>query len=170
MIILLILFQGVKLLAENASITVYTGAWGIQTLKDVNGEDQEIRSLESPESNRYPSPKWLYKVRFFSKFIFQINLSYTIALLFQVAYDESSKKGIAFLILNNPFLTMEEGKELAKIFPCSDACPNWNWIINVRPQEGYVLCCEIDDFRKVIKDLPEFETVGLLPEARSSKN
>ena len=61
----IILFQGVKLLAENANITVYTGAWGIQTLKDVNGEYQEVRSLESTESNRYPSPHWLYKVSFF---------------------------------------------------------------------------------------------------------
>lgn len=85
------------------------------------------------------------------------------SIIFQVAYDEKSKKGIAILILNNPFITIEEAKELGEIFSCSDVCPDWNWIINAKPQDGYVTCCEVDDFRKVIKNLPDFETIGILP-------
>lgn len=80
-----------------------------------------------------------------------------------MAYSENSKKGIALLILNNPSATIQEAQELSEIFPCSDACPNWSWITSATPQKGYVVCCDINDFRIVVKDLPDFETVGLLP-------
>lgn len=56
------MFQGVQSLAEETDIIVYSGAWGVQTLKDSNGEQKEIR-LESIDSMRYPIPQWIYKVK-----------------------------------------------------------------------------------------------------------
>ncbi|XP_061378948.1 uncharacterized protein LOC116766363 [Danaus plexippus] len=118
---------------------IYSGTFGVTQLRNSNGKMVNIFL----DNNRVPVPQYFYKV----------------------VYDQSRRRGTAFVSINNPHYTLAEARNLQF---CTDRCRNNNafsWI-NWRPDRldlGYSFCCTISDFRRVIGHIPNFDVSnGLL--------
>lgn len=122
---------------------IYTGTYGVTTLKNDYGHDMNIYLYNDENNNPViPVPLYFYKV----------------------VYETSLKRGIAFVGINNPYVTAAEAQDL---FFCKDLCRGnsdfyWlTWHPN-NSSEGYSFCCTIADFRGTVGHLPQFEVTGLL--------
>lgn len=111
-------------------IEIYTGAHGVLSLKDKNDNNVDVYLKE----NRFPVPKFHWTV------------------------VRSGKKAVAFAIANKPQLTERERE---KDSFCTSICDQLTWISTLKendsysnPHHGYVLCCELNDFRKTVKEMP----------------
>ncbi|CAH2055799.1 unnamed protein product, partial [Iphiclides podalirius] len=122
---------------------VYTGTYGVSELADQHGRSVGIY-LHSDVNNNpvIPVPKYFYKV----------------------VYEPSTKRGIAFVGINNPHCTAKEARSL---FFCRDLCRdnrNFNWLSwhPDKSSEGYAFCCTVEQFRETVRHLPNFEVNDLL--------
>lgn len=111
-------------------IEIYTGAHGVLSLKDKNDNNVDVYLKE----NRFPVPKFHWTV------------------------VRSGNKAVAFAIVNKPQLS---DREREKDFFCTSICDQLTWISTLKendsysnPRFGYVLCCELNDFRKTVKEMP----------------
>lgn len=111
-------------------IEIYTGAHGVLSLKDKNDNNVDVYLKE----NRFPVPKFHWTV------------------------VRSGNKAVAFAIVNKPQLSDKERENDAF---CTSICDQLTWISTLKendsysnPRFGYVLCCELNDFRKTIKEMP----------------
>lgn len=79
--------------------------------------------------------------------------------IWKIVYDAESKKGIALVVLNNPFDTIHHQPEF-----CQNICNIYGWgrsqWHNMR--KGYVFCCKITDFRKIVKTVPNISVREVL--------
>lgn len=111
-------------------VEIYTGAHGVLSLKDKNDNNVDVFLKE----NRFPVPKFHWTV------------------------VRSENRAVAFAIFNKAQLTdLEREKDSF----CSSICDQLSWINTLKdngsysnPKLGYVLCCELNDFRKTIKEMP----------------
>lgn len=115
---------------DTKEIEIYTGAHGVLSLKDKNDNNVDVYLKE----NRFPVPKFHWTV------------------------VRSGNKAVAFAIANKPQLS---DKEREKDAFCTSICDQLTWISTLKendsysnPRFGYVLCCELNDFRKTIKEMP----------------
>ncbi|KOB76267.1 Alkaline nuclease [Operophtera brumata] len=122
---------------------IYTGTYGVTTLMTDYGHRANIYLYNDENNNPViPVPLYFYKV----------------------VYEPSTKRGIAFVGINNPYVTAVEARDL---FFCRDLCRgnsdfHWlSWHPN-NSSEGYTFCCTIPDFRGAVGHLPQFEVNGLL--------
>ncbi|KAM3965964.1 salivary protein Tsal2A [Aphomia sociella] len=120
---------------------VYTGTFGVTQLLNQFGRRVDLFLYTDVNNNPViPVPQYFYKV----------------------VYEPRSKRGIAFVGINNPYYTMTEAREL---FFCEDICRGnrqfaWlSWHPD-NPSEGYTFCCTIPDFRQAVHHLPTFEVRG----------
>ncbi|XP_045517421.1 uncharacterized protein LOC123709871 [Pieris brassicae] len=122
---------------------IYTGTFGITQLSDNFGRRVDLHLYTDQNNNPViPIPQYFYKV----------------------VYEPRSKRGIAYVGINNPYYTFAEAQEL---FFCSDICRNtsgFGWLSwhPDNPAEGYTFCCSIPDFKDTVHHLPYFEVGGLL--------
>ncbi|XP_034836493.1 uncharacterized protein [Maniola hyperantus] len=121
---------------------MYTGTYGVTELTNQYGVREEIYLYK--DSNNNPVirvPQYYYKV----------------------VYEPASKRGIAFVGINNPYYTSHEARDL---FFCKDICRsgNFRWLTwhPDNPAEGYTFCCTVPDFRNTIRHLPDFEVTSEL--------
>ncbi|CAG9128734.1 unnamed protein product [Plutella xylostella] len=128
---------------SNYSTIIYTGTFGVSQLLSDAGDLVYLYLYKDSNNNPViPVPLYFYKV----------------------VYEPKLKKGIAFVGINNPYLTIGEAK---KIFFCQDQCHgsyNVSWL-SWHPdssREGYTFCCTVEDFRKTVPYLPPFKVTGLL--------
>jgi hypothetical protein len=79
----------------------------------------------------------------------------------KVVRDTQTKKGIAFIGLNNIYLTPEQA-EAGKF--CKDISTTVTWLKwdATNTTVGYSFACEIGDFRRTVTSLPAFPTNGIL--------
>ena len=134
--------NNVRSLAANSQqgLDIWTGGIGTLQLKDANNKMADIFlnvNEKNPLIKNVPVPKILYKV----------------------VYDSKKKAGVVFLTANNPYL-----KGLGDYQICTNVCAKVKyikWRANI-PSLGLSYCCEIDDFRKIYKELPLFATKSLL--------
>jgi hypothetical protein len=122
---------------------IYTGTYGVTQLFNQFGRRVDIY-LTTDENNNpvIPVPQYFYKV----------------------VYEPSTKRGIAFVGINNPYYSLTEAQEM---FFCKDMCrgnPAFSWLSwhPDNPSEGYTFCCSIPDFRSTIQHLPPFEVKNVL--------
>ncbi|XP_055325389.1 uncharacterized protein LOC129579371 [Sitodiplosis mosellana] len=121
---------------HNYDINVYTGTYGVLSLRDVHGKEQEIYLAPGNKNkgipNRVPVPRFYYKV----------------------LIAESINAGIVFIGVNNPHESVEVIKE--KYILCPDVGDIVNYIDWNRQNvtAGYSYACSVADFVKVVKDLP----------------
>ncbi|XP_055642978.1 uncharacterized protein LOC129779499 isoform X2 [Toxorhynchites rutilus septentrionalis] len=111
-------------------VEIYTGAHGVLSLKDKNDNNVDVYLKE----NRFPVPKFHWTV------------------------IRSETKAVAFAIHNKAHLTE---KEREKDSFCRSICDQLSWINTLKeddsysnPEYGFVQCCELDEFRKTIKEMP----------------
>ncbi|KAK9885058.1 hypothetical protein WA026_009281 [Henosepilachna vigintioctopunctata] len=113
---------------------VFTGGYEVLTLPDINNVDKEIYL-----SNKLLAvPKYIWKI----------------------LYSESTGKAIAFITLNNPFLT--ELKSSDKL--CPDICNDYGWGNKgwKKGTNGYVYCCDARNLLKVIPTAPQIDVTGII--------
>ncbi|CAK1589102.1 unnamed protein product [Parnassius mnemosyne] len=122
---------------------IYTGTFGVSQLINQYGAIVDIYLYSDVNNNPVvPVPKYFYKV----------------------VYEPKTKRGIAFVGINNPHYTPAEARAL---FFCHDICRennNFGWL-SWHPDtssEGYAFCCTVNDFRDTVSHLPDFEVTGLL--------
>ncbi|XP_068623133.1 uncharacterized protein [Battus philenor] len=122
---------------------IYTGTFGVSQLLDQYGRWVDMYLYSDDNNNLIiPIPMYYYKV----------------------VYEEASKRGIAFVGINNPHYTAERARSL---FFCPDKCrgnSDFLWL-TWHPDdasEGYTFCCTVNDFRYTVSHLPNFEVTGLL--------
>ena len=126
---------------RTSELIVITGIWGTSTLPDEKGKLIELYLYADENNNRgirVPAYYW------------------------KVLYDPSTKEGAAFIGTNNPYL-----KEITDehVF-CTDICENFKWLTwdqhNIK--RGYSFCCSMDEFRKVVTTVPDFNVTGIFKE------
>ncbi|GJQ77099.1 hypothetical protein Trydic_g23670 [Trypoxylus dichotomus] len=112
---------------------IYTGTYGVTSLPS--------------EDRQRPIPLNLYVVN-------GTRLVPVPRLLWKVIYDPISKNGIACVGVNNVFILDKERDII-----CDNICNEYDWLewcgkpIDV--YSGYLYCCKVDEFRKVVTSFPE---------------
>lgn len=112
------------------NVEIYTGSSGTLTWKTKEGEQVEV--LLKP--NRFPVPKYLWTV------------------------VRSGTKAVAFAIFNKNNIS---DRDLQKDSFCPSKCEEISWITNLQTDKqyrkvdnGYVLCCDLNDFRRTVTEMP----------------
>ena len=123
---------------KKLDLVVYTGTYGVATLRNVNGTETDLYLYVDSNNNKaIPVPKFYWKA----------------------VYDPKSQAGVVFVGINNPYVSDPQGDYLI----CTDVCSKISWIQwdqkNIK--RGYSYCCEVDDFRSKVKTLPDFPVSGL---------
>ncbi|KAK7792454.1 hypothetical protein R5R35_013850 [Gryllus longicercus] len=117
---------------------IATGVFRVMDLPDRNGNLQELFLYRSSNRKQIPVPKFLWKV----------------------VYDEKSKKGIAFVVLNDPFpKAIDSDDEL-----CPNICKESGWNDNRwrRISRGYLYCCEVKELKKFVPYVPKYDVKSVL--------
>nr|AKB95586.1 DNA/RNA non-specific endonuclease [Chilo suppressalis] len=129
--------------AAGYDTVIYTGIYGVTQLTNHFGNRVDIY-LATDENNNpvIPVPQYFYKV----------------------VYEPSTKRGIAFVGINNPYYTPAEARAM---FFCKDICRGntaFSWLSwdPDDPSEGYTFCCSIPDFRFTVNHLPQLEVRDIL--------
>lgn len=107
-------------------LDVYSGTYGVTTLKDSNNIDREI--FLDPENRKVPVPKLYYKI----------------------LIDRKSDSGIVLIGVNNPHLTLEEIKK--SYIVCTDVSEKISYVSWKKDNivYGYSYACSVNDFVKAV--------------------
>jgi hypothetical protein len=120
-------------------LEVYTGTYGVATLPDIHGVETELYLyLDGNNNKAIPVPKLFCKA----------------------VYEPISKAGVVFVGVNNPYVPNPQGDYII----CTNVCSNITWVTWDRTniKKGYSYCCNVNDFRTMVKYLPRFTVSGLL--------
>ncbi|ALC43684.1 CG3819 [Drosophila busckii] len=122
-------------------VECWTGVWGVTTLPNKDGRQTDLYLAYDKNGNGLiPVPK----------------------IYFRVVIEPSTRKGIVFVGVNNPHLSLAEIKRDYVL--CNDVSDRVNYI-NWKKTDinaGYSYACEVAEFRKKVTHLPEFSVSGLL--------
>lgn len=122
------------------NLECYTGTYGVTTLANKHGKQTEIYLYDEGGHKQIPVPK----------------------LYFRVVIEPRERKGIVLIGVNNPHLTLEEIERDYIVCPDISSRINWvNWSKH-DISKGYSYACEVNEFRKHVRDLPEFDVRDLL--------
>ncbi|KAK2581469.1 hypothetical protein KPH14_005136 [Odynerus spinipes] len=123
---------------RSLDLDVYTGVHGQMTLPNARGKQQPIYLYVNGTTRAIPVPKFYWKI----------------------IYDPQSKKGTAFVGLNDPFI-----KSITDdIYICPDISSKIKWLTWLPRSifNGVSYACTVDDLRKAVPNIPEFKTTGVL--------
>lgn len=119
-------------------VDVYTGTHGVLALKNNDGVQVEMFLKE----NKFPVPKYLWCV------------------------VRSENKAVAFAIFNRSVISE---KDRQKDSFCASKCEDLTWLKKLHEnksfknaESGYVLCCEFNEFRRTVIEMPSLENVNEL--------
>ncbi|KAM7357046.1 salivary protein Tsal1-like [Cochliomyia hominivorax] len=124
---------------EKINVQCYTGVYGVTTLPNKEGRQTPLYlSYDANNNGLIPVPQ----------------------LYFRVVIQPSTKKGIVFIGVNNPHLTLDQIEKDYII------CPDVSDEISYIPWKktditaGYSYACEVAEFLKVVKNLPDLSAPG----------
>lgn len=121
------------------NVNCYTGVYGVTSLPDKSGVEIPLYLARDANNNGLiPVPK----------------------IYFRVVIEPSTKKGIVFVGVNNPHLTLAQiNKDYIVCNDISDKVTYINW----KKEDitaGYSYACEVADFLKTVKHLPALTATG----------
>jgi hypothetical protein len=123
---------------ELKHVDLYTGTHGVLSLKNNEGTPVDIYLKE----NKFPVPKYIWYV------------------------VRSENKAVAFAIFNRS--TISE-KDRQKDSFCTSKCEEITWITKLlenknykKVESGYVLCCEFNEFKRTVSEMPNLENINEL--------
>jgi len=129
-------------LGAGATLTVWTGSYGLMKLDDVNGNPVEIWLGRDSEG----------------KLVKKLPVNH---LTWKVIHDPATRTGVAIIQVNNPWLT--------RISPvddilCDDVCDQLDWITWNRTDivRGYTYCCTVRSFRQKVDYAPDLGDLPLM--------
>ncbi|KAF7285400.1 hypothetical protein GWI33_010653 [Rhynchophorus ferrugineus] len=113
----------------------WTGVYGVLSVNNTNNIKTELYLYSKNDELYIPVPEVFWKV----------------------VYDPISQKGAAIIGLNNPYA------ENYTVF-CDDVSDLTKWVNFKKSNtaKGLIFVCNVNDFRKTVKYLPEFSVTGLL--------
>lgn len=118
-----------RVLAQRAQtdLMIYTGIYDVLTLPS---ERTGRRTIYLEEGDRFPVPKWFWKI----------------------LVNESSDSAIVLMTLNNPHAKLAEAQGF-----CNNICSSVGLISAglKRLTKGFTYCCELNDFRKTVTFIPK---------------
>ncbi|XP_075161182.1 salivary endonuclease-like [Haematobia irritans] len=124
---------------NSKNVNCYTGVWGVTTLPNKSGVQTPLYLAHDSNNNGLiPVPK----------------------IYFRVVIEPSTHKGIVFIGVNNPHLTLDQIKKDYII--CTDVSDKVTYI-NWKKTDitaGYSYACEVADFLKTVKHLPALTASG----------
>ena len=133
--------ENMDLLQEDISslelnhVDLYTGTNGVLSLKNNDGEQADVYLKET----KFPVPKYIWYV------------------------VRSGNKATAFAIFNRAHMSEKDKNKDAF---CITKCEEITWIKNLlenkqykKIENGYVLCCEFNDFRRTVTEMPHLDNV-----------
>lgn len=119
-------------------VEVYSGSHGTLTLKNNEGVQVEI----SLKENKFPVPRYIWYV------------------------VRAENKAAAFAVFNRA--TISE-KDRQKDSFCASKCEEITWLTSLlenknykKVEAGYVLCCELNEFRRTVVEMPQLDNVSEL--------
>lgn len=118
-------------------LDVYTGVHGQMTMKDIDGTQQPV--YLDPENKLIPVPKFFWKV----------------------IYDPNSRRGTAFVGLNDPFIESITND----VYLCTPIKRNIIWNLNWKPRDikaGISYVCSVADLQKAVSAVPQLDVINLL--------
>ncbi|XP_066995524.2 uncharacterized protein [Anabrus simplex] len=127
--------------ANEVDLDITTGTYDVLKLEADSGRSREIYLYYNTSHNsQLPIPKYFWKV----------------------AYNNATKEGIAFVALNNPFITKVTLNDIL----CTNICEQAGWMPTSKVWQkftnGYLYCCEVNALRKTISYVPRFNISGIL--------
>lgn len=124
---------------RDTDLVVFTGGHGVTTLPhETTGADIPLYLYRDSNGNSaIPVPQVYWKV----------------------VYDQTQKAGIAFVGINNPYHT-----DVSDEIFCVSVCDQVNWLSwdSSSISKGYSYCCDVDELRQVITDIPALDVQQLL--------
>jgi hypothetical protein len=115
---------------------VYTGGTGVTTLPhETTGEEIPLYLYVDGAVPGLPVPAWYWKL----------------------VYEPVSQTGAVFVTLNNPY------QDKPADF-CTSICDQFSWL-NWNPDnqvQGYSYCCDYNEVKDLIQELPELTVTGIL--------
>lgn len=113
---------------------VITGSHEVLTLENTKGKDTEMYLVAG---NKLPVPKYVWKI----------------------VYSLATKKAMAFVSLNNPFVTEVTDDD----YLCKDICEDYSWGSDAWsiPEKGLVYCCDVKQLKAVVKTIPALKISGI---------
>lgn len=125
--------------SHGTNLDIYTGGYGVLTLKDVNDNPVEIfLTKDSTNKLAIPAPSLTWKL----------------------IHEPSTNKAVVIVIVNNPMPLGVTSKDLV----CTSICSQIKfvtWDIG-NNGKGYTYCCDVASFRQTVTYAPELKGVGLL--------
>ena len=120
-------------IGRDIDLTIYTGTFGITTLADINGVQQEIYlAFDENKNGLIPAPKYFWKL----------------------IYHPATNNATAVVGINNPYAIVRP----EDIF-CQSVCAEIPWVnwglTNVK--NGYTFCCTAADLHKAIDFAPDID-------------
>ncbi|XP_074033358.1 salivary endonuclease [Leptinotarsa decemlineata] len=109
------------------TFTIITGSYDVLELPDSHRHPTKIFLVSG---SKLPVPKFIWKIM----------------------YNEVTQEGIAFIIVNDPFLSVLHQDHIL----CMNLCEKYGWgttswqIIS----KGYVYCCDVNEFADVVDTVP----------------
>lgn len=120
------------------TVDLYTGTHGVLVVKNNNDELTELYLKE----NKFPVPKYIWYV------------------------VKSQNKAVAFVLFNRA--SISDADRLRDSF-CHSKCEELTWIHNLlentnykKVENGLVLCCEFNEFRRTVSEMPNLENINEL--------
>ncbi|GLV46199.1 uncharacterized protein CBL_21415 [Carabus blaptoides fortunei] len=79
--------------------------------------------------------------------------------VWKIVYSMATKKAMAFVSLNNPFVKEVTDDD----YLCNDICEGYNWGSDawLNPAKGLVYCCDVKELKKVVKTIPALKISGI---------
>ena len=120
---------------RNINLTIYTGTYGIVTLADINGVQQEIYlAFDENKNGLIPAPLYYWKL----------------------IHDTASNTATAVIGINNPWLDPVPAEAVF----CPDVCQQIPWVTSSISQltninKGYTFCCTAAELKKVVNFAPD---------------
>lgn len=125
-------------LTVNKHVDVYTGTSGILSLKNSEGIQVDIQLKE----HKFPVPKYIWYV------------------------VRTENKAVALVMFNRASISE---KDRQKDTFCTSKCEEITWIRNLlenknykKVESGYVICCEFNEFKRNVSEMPNLEHVNEL--------
>ncbi|XP_053954646.1 uncharacterized protein LOC128860884 [Anastrepha ludens] len=128
-----------KVTKSKWTVDCYTGVYGVTTLPNSEGVQTPLYlAYDNNNNGLIPVPK----------------------LYFRVVIERSTNKGIVFIGVNNPYLTLDEIKKDYII--CTDVADQVDYITWKRTDitAGYSYACTVSDFMSKVSHLPSLSASG----------
>jgi hypothetical protein len=114
--------------SRGLNLDVYSGTFGTTSLKDINGNFQNLHLYVSGSTRQIPVPKLYYRI----------------------IINKQDNSGAVFIGVNNPHLTLEEIKK--DYIVCTDVSSQITYINWQKDniERGYSYVCSVSDFVKAV--------------------